>query len=110
MLSVEEVESLRRSHAMAPLGTHHVDQLLAACDLYARTHREIAAALEQLRTSFPRVREIVGRMNRLTSSARDRLQLAVAVTALTEALEPVRSALNQLAKVAAAGTRAGTRS
>lgn len=100
MLSPEAVESLRRSHAMAPLNPRQVDELLAACAAYAHCHRELIAVLDELRQTFPTVRELVSRMTRLTSTARERLQLAVAVTTLTDALEPVRTALNRLAHLA----------
>ena len=48
-LSVEEVEMLRRSHAMAPLRPDDVSQLLDSCAELAAERRELIRVLHQLR-------------------------------------------------------------
>lgn len=64
------------------------------------------AIVEELRATFPRVREIVARMSVMGRSARERMLLVVEVTALADALRPVRDALNRIARVTAGGALA----
>jgi hypothetical protein len=56
-LSVEEVEMLRRSHAMAPLRPDDVAQLLESCAELAAERRELIRVLQRLRHTFPAVRQ-----------------------------------------------------
>lgn len=85
---------------MAPLGTHHVDELLAACALYARRHRELVAILEELRVTVPPIREALNQIALLTSKARDHRMAGVIGYRIHQELFPlVRAALNRLARL-----------
>lgn len=88
---------------MAPLGGHHVDELLAACDQYARDRRELAAIVDELRVTFPPVRDALDQLAKLTSTARDRRQLELVVVGLQRSFPAVRDALNKIARLAAGG-------
>jgi hypothetical protein len=61
-LSVEQIEMLRRSHAMAPLRPDDVSQLLDSCAELAADRRELIRVLQQLRHTFPAVREALNEM------------------------------------------------
>ena len=61
-LSVEGIEMLRRSHAMAPLRPDDVSQLLDSCAELAAEHRELIRVLRQLRHTFPAVRQALNEM------------------------------------------------
>lgn len=85
---------------MAPLGRHHLDDLLAACDHYARQHRELDAILEDLCVTVPSVREALNQIALLTSKARDRRMAGVIGYRIHQELfPPVRAALNRLARL-----------
>lgn len=99
MLSSEEVESLRRSQAMAPLGPHHVEMLLEACAQSARERRELAEIVAELRAVFPPVREVIGKMARLSASARDRQMAVVMAGQLARLLPSLRAPLNRLSRL-----------
>jgi hypothetical protein len=65
MLSTHEIESMRRSHAMAPLAPGHVCELIETCAVLAKERAEIAAVLAELPTSFRAVREALNTLQRL---------------------------------------------
>jgi hypothetical protein len=63
MLSVEEIEQMRRSQAMGGLPRTVVDELLAAAAQMARERGEIAEVLNTLPASFTAVREALNRLS-----------------------------------------------
>jgi len=65
VLSVHDIESMRRSHAMAPLSPTHVSELLDSCQKLARERAEIAAVLADLPESVAALREALNRLHRL---------------------------------------------
>lgn len=67
MLSVEEIEQLRRSQAMGGLTKSVVDELLASAAQMARERREIAEVLNSLPASFTAVREALNRLSTIVS-------------------------------------------
>lgn len=67
MLTVEEVEALRRSHAMAPLSRATVDELLVACAEAARERRAIRDALAELPGSVAELRRALNHLHRIVS-------------------------------------------
>lgn len=88
---------------MAPLGPNHVAELLGACADYAREHRELLAIVDELRVTFPPVRDAFDKMARLTSSARDLRMCGLIISQLQQTVPPLRAALNRLARLAAHG-------
>jgi hypothetical protein len=65
MLELHEIESLRRSQAMAPLSTGHVHQLLEACDQMAREREAVLEILAGLPDSFGEVRNALNELHRI---------------------------------------------
>lgn len=65
-LSVEQIESLRRSHAMSSLPKSQVEELLETAAELAQRQREIAKALHSLGSRWPGVRAALNELNRLT--------------------------------------------
>jgi hypothetical protein len=65
MLTSHEVESLRRSQAMAPLSPQHVHQLLDACQQMAREREAIVQVLAELPDSFTDVRKALNELHRI---------------------------------------------
>ncbi len=65
VLTVEEVEGLRRSAAMAPLSPTQVLDLLDECASMARERQQIAAALADLPESVAALRTALNRLHRL---------------------------------------------
>lgn len=65
MLQTHEIESLRRSHAMAPLPPGQVAELLATCDELARRQAAIARILSDLPESFAAVRNALNQLHEL---------------------------------------------
>jgi hypothetical protein len=65
VLAVHEIESLRRSHAMAPLSPSAVADLIESSALMARERAEMIAVLEQLPTSFAAVRSALNALQRI---------------------------------------------
>ena len=65
MLSVHEIESMRRSHAMAPLSPATVNELLDSCAVMARQRAEMANLLAGLPTSFAAVRSALNALQRI---------------------------------------------
>ena len=68
MLKSHELESLRRSQAMAPLGPQHIQQLLDACAQMTREREAIVAVLASLPESFGEVREALNELQRIVAS------------------------------------------
>ena len=64
MLAVHEIESLRRSAAMAPLAPSHVLELLDTADRLARERAAIAEVLNNLPAT---VNELRAALNRLAA-------------------------------------------
>lgn len=67
MLKSHEIESLRRSQAMAPLSEGHVVALLDTCAQMARERDAIAAVLAGLSSPFGDVRTALNEMHRILS-------------------------------------------
>ena len=66
-MSVEQIESLRRSHAMSALPSSQVAELLETAAELARQQREISKVLQSLGSRWPGVRHALNELNRLTS-------------------------------------------
>ena len=65
VLSGPEIESLRRSHAMAPLSPSHVRELIEACAQLDAERTEIKRVLADLPESFAAVRAALNRLHQL---------------------------------------------
>ena len=64
MLSLHDLESLRRSNAMAPLSPSSVSELIEACTKMARERAAIKAIVSELPASFGDVRTALNRLQR----------------------------------------------
>ena len=62
MLTVNDVESIRRSAAMAPLSSDEAFRVLDACDQLLRERARIAALLADLPTSWTKVRKLLNEL------------------------------------------------
>jgi len=67
-LSVEQIESLRRSNAMGSLPQSQIDELIETAVELARRQRDIARVLDSLGSRWPGVRHALNELNRLTRS------------------------------------------
>ena len=65
MLSVHEIESMRRSYAMAPLSPATVTELLESCALMARQRAAMVAVLAELPASFAAVRSALNSLQQI---------------------------------------------
>jgi hypothetical protein len=65
VLSVDEVENMRRSAAMSSLWIDDQRRLLDACTKMAREGTQIAAVLDELPTSWASVRKAMNERHRL---------------------------------------------
>jgi hypothetical protein len=65
MLSSYEIESLRRSNAMAPLSQSHVGELLDSCAQMAKERAAIVAVLADLPDSFAAVRAALNQLQQI---------------------------------------------
>jgi hypothetical protein len=65
-MSVEQIESLRRSNAMGSLPASQVAELLETAAELARRQREISKALHALGSRWPGVRAALNELNKLT--------------------------------------------
>jgi hypothetical protein len=63
VLSVYEVESMRRSHAMAPLSASQVSVLLDACAQMARERARVADLLEDLPATVAALRATLNELH-----------------------------------------------
>jgi hypothetical protein len=68
MLKSHEVEALRRSQAMAPLGQHQVHQLLDSCAEMAREREAIHQILSTLPEKWVEVRTALNELHRIVAS------------------------------------------
>ena len=68
MLASHEIESLRRSNAMAPLSPTHVAQLLETCAQLAAERAAVAAVLADLPESFAAVRAALNQLQRIVTA------------------------------------------
>lgn len=67
-MSVEQIESLRRSNAMGSLPQSQIDELIETAVELARRQREITKVLHALGSRWPGVRAALNELNRLTRS------------------------------------------
>lgn len=65
MLAAHEIESMRRSHAMAPLSSSHVDELIETCAQLTREREQIARVLSGLPESFSELRAALNELHRI---------------------------------------------
>jgi hypothetical protein len=65
-LTVEQIESLRRSNAMGSLPPSRIEELLQTAAEFALREREIAKVLQSLGSRWPGVRAALNELNRLT--------------------------------------------
>ncbi len=65
-LSLEQIESLRRSNAMGSLPQSQIDELLETAAELAGRQREISKALHSLGSRWPGVRAALNELNKLT--------------------------------------------
>lgn len=65
MLAPDEIESMRRSHAMAPLSATHVSELIDTCVQLAKEREQIAAVIGGLPDSFSEVRAALNELHRI---------------------------------------------
>jgi hypothetical protein len=59
MLTVHDVESIRRSAAMAPLSSDEAFRMLETCDQLLRERAQIAEVLADLPASWAKVRKVL---------------------------------------------------
>jgi hypothetical protein len=76
MLSTHEIESLRRSNAMAPRSPSQVALLLEACDELVRQRAELVTLISNLPQPFGSVRTILNEVHRILGTAKDRAATA----------------------------------
>gem|GEM_PF-2044175 len=69
MLTIHDLEGLRRSAAMAPLSQAEVLRLIDDCDRLLRERQQITAALAELPTSWATVRTTLNQLHRLLRDA-----------------------------------------
>jgi hypothetical protein len=65
MLRSYEIESMRRSHAMAPLSPLHVNELIETCVQFAREREQIACIVLGLPESFAELRTALNELHRM---------------------------------------------
>jgi hypothetical protein len=68
MLASHEIESMRRSHAMAPLSPTHVTELIETCAQLAKERAQIAAVVAGLPDSFSEVRAALNELHRILAA------------------------------------------
>jgi DNA-directed RNA polymerase subunit F len=68
MLASHEIESMRRSHAMAPLSPTHVRELIETCAQLAKEREQIAAVVASLPDSFSEVRAALNELHRILAA------------------------------------------
>jgi hypothetical protein len=62
MMTVNDVESIRRSAVMAPLSSDEAFRVLEACDQLLRERARIAAVLADLPDSWANVRKVLNEL------------------------------------------------
>ena len=65
MLASHEIESLRRSQAMAPLSQSNVAELIEACAQLSKEREQTAAVVAGLPDSFSEVRAALNELHRI---------------------------------------------
>lgn len=65
MMTVNDVDAIRRSAAMAPLSGDEACRLLDTCDQLLRERARISAALTDLPTSWATVRRVLNELQSL---------------------------------------------
>lgn len=68
VLKSHEVESLRRSQALAPLSPGHVHELIESCDQMAREREAILRILSTLPANWLEVRKALNELHQIVSS------------------------------------------
>ena len=68
MLTIHDVESIRRSAAMAPLSSDEAFRVLEACDQLLRERARIAAALADLPPSWSQVRKVLNELQAILTT------------------------------------------
>jgi hypothetical protein len=68
MLTMHDVESIRRSAAMAPLSSDEAFRVLEACDQLLRERARIAAVLDDLPASWANVRAALNELRAIVGS------------------------------------------
>lgn len=68
MLTIHDVESIRRSAAMAPLSRDEAFRVLEACDQLLRERARIAAVLANLPASWTEVRRSLNELQAIVSA------------------------------------------
>ena len=63
MLASHEIESMRRSHAMAPLSPSNVSELIDTCAQLAREREQIAGIVAGLPDSFAELRAALNELH-----------------------------------------------
>jgi hypothetical protein len=67
MLTVNDVEGIRRSAAMAPLSSDEAFRVLEACDQLLRERARIAAVLADLPASWGQVRNVLNELQAIVA-------------------------------------------
>jgi hypothetical protein len=67
MLTLNDVEGIRRSAAMAPLSSAEAFRVLEACDQLLRERTRIAALLADLPASWGRVRTVLNELQTIVA-------------------------------------------
>ena len=67
MLTVNDIESIRRSAAMAPLSSDEAFRVLEACDQLLRERARIAAVLADLPASWANVRKVLNELQAIVT-------------------------------------------
>ena len=65
MVTLSELESLRRSQAMAPLPSSQVIAIIDACDQLVREREQVAAIVAGLPTTFSELRTALNELHRI---------------------------------------------
>jgi hypothetical protein len=70
MLTVNDVDAIRRSAAMAPLSSDEANRVLEACDQLLRERARIAAVLADLPASWAQVRKVLNELQLIVATPR----------------------------------------
>jgi hypothetical protein len=65
MLTVNDIDAIRRSAAIAPLSTDEAGRVLDACDELLKERARIAALLADLPASWSNVRKVLNELHTL---------------------------------------------
>jgi hypothetical protein len=67
MITVNDVDAIRRSAAMAPLSSDEAFRVLEACDQLLRERARIAAVLADLPASWSQVRKVLNELRAIVA-------------------------------------------